>query len=430
MRKQILLLGVLGLFICPTITNAQDFGLFNSVLTQLDSSDRSDFLSNLDTLLFTNLSDTTNNFDGVNFGNLGDSLALSGVTDSLTELLQGDDPFGHIDSLSSQWTHGADSLGNCLAAMGLDSFDIDSILDQYDIVNDIWDDRNSEMNELFDDHQNNFNLYGNISLEGSPPAGIDSLFDNLNGALDENPGVGLGGFGQVINDLFSSQLFTDLEIAYGRKNASVSYYRNDYESPLDRTQVIRVGSVPSFARLWEARWHFGISWTPEDVRLNTDVNDLNYDADGFVPLTYDADFAAMYNPGFSFSDQLSARVITSLGMEIGTYAPAHRDPSRPRTMNNQGNVTGYGPQVGTGFSTTYGALTSYALGTMSYGQVANCPDHNYRSYKFEAGARFGKSINLRYSVGKQNWAHLDNKEVNTRQQFTVGLLTSSLFNDK
>ncbi len=66
---------------------------------------------------------------------------------------------------------------------------------------------------------------------------------------------------------------------------------------------------------------------------------------------------------------------------------------------------------------------------MSYGQVANCPDHNYRSYKFEAGARFGKSINLRYSVGKQNWAQLDNKQVNTKQQFTIGLLTSSLFKD-
>jgi len=403
--------------------------MFSSVLTQLDSSERTNFFSNLDTLLFANFSDTTQNFDGVNFGNLGDSLVLSGVTDSLTNLITGDNPFGHIDSLSSQWTHGSDSLSGLFGTAGLDSLDIDSILTQYGNVNDVWNDRLGEINESFDDHQDNFDLYGNISLDGPPPAGIDSLFNDLTVSLDENPGAGLGGFGQVINDLFSSDLFTDLEIAYGRKDAAVSYYNRDYHAALDRTQVIRVGSVPSFSRLWEARWHFGISWTPEDVRLNTDVNDPNHDADGFVPLTYDADFAAMFDPGFNFGDRLSARVITSLGMEVGTYAPAHRDPNRPASLNNVGNTTGYGPQVGTGFTTTYGAVTSYAMGTMSYGQVANCPEHTYRSYKFEAGARFGKSVNLRYSLGKQNWAEHDNKEVNTRQQFTIGLLTSSLFKD-
>ena len=424
MRKFTLLLWGVIFYAIPQI-NAQETGLFGSLFSQMDSLERDEFLSNLDSLLSGNFTDDDGNLI---IGSLGDSLTSTGVVDSLNIMMGDTNQIANLDSLMNQWSEGHDSLTTLFASDGLDSLSRDTLLGQFDFTNGVWNTNVDSLGGIFTDYQDSLNLGNGISTDGLPSPGIGNIFNDLNGSLDSTATTGLGGFEDVINDLFSSALFTNLEIAYGRKEANVEYYGQTYQTGLEATQLVRVGSVPSFDKLWESRWHAMASWTPEEFLTGGgDPTLTNINKDGFAPFVLEFEFASMYNPGFSFGSTAGARVITSLGMEFATYAPAHIDASKPHSLDNVGYTTGFGPQIGTGFATRFGKLTSYATGTFALGRVNGADAYAYRSMKFEAGTRFGDAINVRYSVGQQDWALDANKRVNTRQQFTIGLLTDSLF---
>lgn len=407
-----------------TQINAQESGLFGSLYGQMDSIERQSFLGNLDSLLS---GDFTDDSGELILGNLGNGIIDSGVIDSLNSLRDGSNPISDLDALTSEWGAGRDTLSGFLAGNGIDSTGQADLLGQFDITNSNWDMNTDSLGDIFDDYQDDLDPGSEVNIDGPPSPGIGNIFNDLNNSLDTTATSGLGGFSSVINDLFNSSLFTDLEIAYGRKKADVGYYGTGYSTGMESTQVVRIGSVPSFDKLWESRWSASASWTPEEFLTGGgDPTSTPTNEGGFSPLVFDFEFASMYNPGFSFGNIAGARVITSLGMEMSTYAPAHIDPSLQRTANNVGYTTGFGPQVGTGFATRVGQVTSYAMGTFALGRV-NGAGYDYQSMKFEAGTRFGDKINLRYSVGQQDWSLDANKRVNTRQQFTVGVLTSSLF---
>lgn len=425
MRKFTLLLWGVIFYIIPQQANAQETGLFGPLFSQMDSLERDEFLSNLDSLLSGNFTDGDGNLI---IGSLGDSLTSTGVIDSLNIMMGGTNPIANIDSLMNQWGAGRDSLTNLFSSGGIDSLSRDTLLGQFDLTSGVWNTNVDSLGGLFTDYRDSLNLGNGISTDGLPSPGIGTIFNDLNTSLDTTATSGLGGFEDVIDDLFSSALFTNLEIAYGRKQTDVGYYGQSYQTGLEATQLVRVGSVPSFDKLWESRWHAMASWTPEEFLTGGgDPTSTNINKDEFAPFVLEFEFASMYNPGFSFGSTAGARVITSLGMEFATYVPAHVDPSNPGSADNVGYTTGFGPQVGTGFATRFGKLTSYATGTFALGRVNGSDEYAYRSMKFEAGTRFGDAINVRYSVGQQDWASDSNKRVNTRQQFTIGLLTDSLF---
>src|SRR5690606_25432166 len=131
----------------------------------------------------------------------------------------------------------------------------------------------------------------------------------------------------------------------------------------------------------EPRWHIQTSWI--SGRIPTTINkgsrssgggdsgtrgngnDLTQARDGesnFNPLLLSGDFAMMATPNVGRIGSTSFHLITSLGIEFGTYAPAHREYNPIRTANNRGFATGFGPQVGSGFAAVNGPLVIYSMG--------------------------------------------------------------------
>ena len=422
------LIGILILSFSPLVSHAQDFGLLHSILDQLDSTQRADYI----TKLFNDL-DVDETVDSLNFSvdDLGDGLDDSGVVDSLTQLISGDNPIAGLDSLSFEWMNGRDYLSDLVDSTNSDTFDISTILGEYDFVNGQWNQNLDSLTNIFDTTKAEITIIDDLDVDDPPSQDFDSLSTYFNPGIDTTTTGGLGGdrFDRILGLLFSRDLFTNLELAYGQKNANIRFY-NEPRANKSEVQVIRVGSVPSFKSLWEARWHASGSFTNSTTTILPDgTSSIRQE---FNPLVMDFDYAVMYNPGFRFGP-LSFRYISGLGIEAAMYAPSHFSTLNANTSRRLGNTVGYGPQISTGFSLTQGDITTYAIASAAYGSVVcgDMLDHNYSSIKYEAGVRYSNIINIRYSVGEQSWtADLDDntgKRVRTDQRFTVGLMLESLF---
>jgi hypothetical protein len=150
-------------------------------------------------------------------------------------------------------------------------------------------------------------------------------------------------------------------------------------------------------------------------------NKFGQPEEGFHPLLLRGDYAMMATPRIGRWGNTSFRMISSLGLEFGTYAPAHRDYAPPLTTYNVGFATGFGPQVGGGFAMTTGQLVIYSLTTACYGKTLGSK-YDYLSRQIETGMRFGNVINVRYSTGHISWQELDNRRASIRHQLTVGII--------
>lgn len=411
------LIGILILSFAPLVSNAQDFGFLHSILDQLDSTQRADFITKL--------------YNNLDVDDLGDGLDNSGVVDSLTKLIDGDNPIAGMDSLSFEWMNGRDYLGDLIDSTNSDTLDISSLLDEYDFLNSQWNNNVDSLSGIFDQNNSDITIIDDLDVDDPPSQDYDSLTTYFNPGIDTMSDGGLGGerFDRIVNMLFSRDMFTNLELAYGGRDASISFYDEPLQNESE-VHVVRVGSVPSFKSLWEARWHASASFTNSTRTVLPDgtisvIQEFN-------PLVMDFDYAVMYNPGFRFGS-LSFRYISGLGIEAAMYAPSHFSTLNSNTSRRIGNTTGYGPQISTGFSLTQGDITTYAVASAAYGSVVcrNTLDHEYSSIKYEAGVRYSNIVNIRYSVGEQSWtadlADDTGKRVNTTQQFTVGLMLESLF---
>jgi len=234
----------------------------------------------------------------------------------------------------------------------------------------------------------------------------------------------------IVEELMDPFLFPNIEMATGIKQTSVKYYRNENLYSAEPLLVVRLGTAPIFDRRFTTRWSIAGSWdtdkNPATIRLNASeyVNDQIIDQ-GNNPVLIDGDFALMYNPGIRLGSITNARLLTSLGMELGTYVPAHQSTlgsSNLRTNENKGFTTSCAAQMGTGLSYQLPGFSVYVLGTIAYGSVINSPGYIYRSKKLTTGILIGPSVSIRYSTGHQQWAPSDNKNASTLHEFTIGLM--------
>lgn len=410
------------------------FSFFHQSNAQVTAAgDLDDLIENLDSTqvdLFDSL------LDSLNGDLLNDTLNNSGVMDSLNNVLDGDNPIADLDSLFNDWHFAGDSLlgGFNVANLDsmeipLDSFDVDTILGEFANVNDIWNLNLDSLGNIFDGYQDSLDD-NNISVILPPGNSLDIVEDDILGALDS---IELGngtGVANIFDQIFNQDLFSMVELAYGQKEAAIKYYNKGYHLGLDEVQVIRLGTVPRLETDWEANWSVTATWS-DTTFWRADNTELaaNIDPDKTLsPLTIDCNFGMTYQPKIVWlptTPMTVIRMINTIGIDVNTYVPDHIYADIPATANNVGYTTSCGPQISTGFSITRGPLATYTMATMTYGVVGNSP-YNYTGLVFEAGVRYGNVVNVRYSRGSQDWAE-GNKQVNTINQITVGLIIDSLF---
>ncbi len=278
---------------------------------------------------------------------------------------------------------------------------------------------NIDQLELGDEEVPDLEDYGEEISESQ--SDLNGLF---NESYDRTKPKGLGDVGSIINKLFSKELFSAFEIAYGRQMGSGFYASDDYSVSAN---LLRFGSVPNYNSFLSARWHVEGSWTPSSVDETLPNNENagpEETGEGINPLKISGNFAMMLNPGIIRNGGVNIRLLTSLGIEVATYAPAHRDYSAGNA-DNTGFTTGFGPQLGTGFAIVIGDLVTFSQTTATLGSLY-CDGSlagTYKSLKFESGVRYGNRITVRYVKGFNDWTTptaprglvIDN-------QFSVGLI--------
>lgn len=398
-------------FVSPDQTKAQGFLDFQSLIEHLGEDQRNDFFEQLQQL---------------DMDVLGSYLQECGAMDDLFEMLNGELPFSEFADLFGTFTNAGIYLKDLLSNMtNIPIDDQDVLLNQLDDIQEIYIGLDQSFLDIYNENINNIHQQ-NPAAQLPENLNLDPLVDNFDSALTEFDFDNTNGLQGIFDDIFNASLVNSLELAYGRKSAVVHWYGDQSPVSMDNLQVLRVGTVPVFEKDLEPFWSFTASWTDNNFGLVTGSEGHEVD-DAFNPFIIEGDFGLMYNPELPVVGLPNARFITRLGFEVGTYMPPHIQASDEATYSNVGKTTGCGPQIGTGFAITEGLLTTYVMGLATYGVVSNCP-YPYTNLKLEIGAKFNDAINLRYSLGQQDWANEDNKRVNTLQQVTVGLVLSKLFN--
>ena len=399
---------------------------------QLDSAQRSNYLRNLDSL--------SRRFNT-------DSLKLSSGIDSLNKAILGKSPLNGIDSAG-------------FFRIALDSFfrlykpndslgirDRDTILGEYGRLKNISIPFGDSLKGLFGTYQDSLLSSTGIPLPNYPlrdstwKRGQDSLRLDLKNLFKSDSTKadslrGVGRFIPVLGQLFNKNLFK-LELFSGAQNTEVAYFslRESLTLP-----VIGIRSVEQFNSLWESRWQMQASWNTVDVKA-TSGETVFIAQEANSPELLQMEFATMFNPTLSVFSNSSrtVRLISSLGMEVSTYAPAHKNLN-VSSQKNRGFATGIGPQMGAGFSLTTGPITAFALGTMTYGDVIRQTE-NQRKYTISpytffstcitAGVRYGNAFTMRYEIRSNDWGNNQKNKPNYAKnartnQITVGIPLSGL----
>lgn len=410
---------------------------------------------------WTLLTDIFSQLDGGTFGSYFNNLDTLGPSwaptvnetgDLFTELNQNlldSIPPINIDSnLYNEIGAGFDTLLFNLPGFGLDGSDEYILTGDLDWINDILGNNIDSLGGLFGQYQDSLSLNNpnwevviiNFdSLTNQQMAVLQDSVNNSGGLANPN---GLGGLSDISSQLFDVNLFPDIELAFGAQLADLNYYEDSYSA---NAKVFRVGSVPQLNKdvftgnnklvrfPMEARWHFEVSWINYDPArpFASDAiasNQSNTSGNkGFNPLLLNADYALMTNPTIGNIGNTTFRLLASLGTEVGTYAPDHKNYMLPYTNLNKGYTTSLAAQAGAGFSFTTGNLTAYTLATFGQGQtLKSAMSYGYTSRKLEVGMRYGHIINVRYSTGFASWQSNQNRQANVRNQFTVGIILSEL----
>lgn len=398
--------------------------LFSDLLSQMNNNVYNQYFDNLGSL------DTTWSINHVEGNDL---------LNEHYDLLDTPYPAGMLDS-SYLWglNAGIDTLEDHLPGFGLLDIDNDTLLGQAEHVQDLFEANFDSLGGLFGQYQDSLDFDSsnwNVTIIGFDELtehNLNILQDTLGMVMDTtSPHPRPHDLGDLIGKMFDRQSFPDLELAFGMQEADLKYYNDIYSAT---AKVLRIGSVPRFDHDYnpmfspglpiEARWHVEVSFL--NKKIPTSVADpilAPVENKGFNPLLFNGDFAMMATPGIGVWGNTTFRLITSLGIEFGTYAPAHRNYSPPFTSFNKGYATGAGPQLGGGFTMTTGPLVIYTLTTVAHGNVLRCPrPYKYDSQKLEVGIRYGNIINVRCSTGKTTWQPNDNRRAKVGTQVTVGII--------
>ena len=393
---------------------AQNSPAITSLLEQVDTTKRDTFKHNLEVLL--------DDLDIQDF-------QLEGVIDSFFKLdINGNTLIFGDQAFPFEWDINNLNLNEFLRNSGFSTADSLELGDQFEAVNEVWNNNLDTLGSSFDLFDGPIEFNPNAVQEGQDRydqfsglrrQSIHILQRRLNRELGATEPGEIGNLGGLLDNAFSS-LF-NLELAFGKETAAITYYREQSEKVAN---VIRVGSVPEFDRTWEAQWHLQGAF----LRGNQQTLDENIVLEENAEiLRLGGNFSCMFNPGLG---RLRAggrfRLYTSLGIEFDTYVPAHIDPLNKATIDNVGKTTGYGPQIGSGFIVGTPLATFYTYGTLSYGGVSKSPGYKYEARAVHAGVRFGHVANIRYEQGKASWAPNDRKAI-SYSRITVGILLTELF---
>ncbi len=407
--------------------NAQ-WDLFSDLLSQLDNTVYNQYFDNLGGLDSTW---SVNQVDG------------NDLLNEHYDLLNNPSPGGALDSsYIFGLDAGLDSLIAELPGFGLPNADADTLIGELEHIQDIFGTNFDSLGGLYGQYQDSLNFDSAnwnvviIDFDDLTEGHLDMLQDTLGMVMDTTFPSNPHNFAGLIGKLFDIKAFPDLELAFGVQDADLKYWNEEYSA---NSKVIRIGSVPRFDKdviecnypvvPIEARWHVQASWNGGERSSPGDATGAREEGDkgGFNPLLFFGDFAMMATPRIGAWGNTSFRIITSLGMEFGTYAPAHRDYRPPFTSFNKGFATGFGPQIGAGFSMTTGQLVIYSLATIAEGDVLRCAlPYRYNSKRFEVGMRYGNIINVRCNTGFATWQEHDNRRADINTQVTVGIILAEL----
>lgn len=416
MRKiSTLLSTVLCLIIFQNDTDAQNWqGLFGPIFEQADSTTRDSFVTDLSIL------NEDPEVDQIEWDDIYDGLFSINLSPSVF--------LEPIDSLNIEWAAGLDTLNNLLDGSDLNTADSSEVVGEYIRLNDIW------LNSL-DSFESTLSIYeGPVSFSSDAIEEGSERYEKFTGlrtqsghilqrswerALDGTEPKGIGDLMEVFNTTFSS--IFDLELAFGLENGTFNYYNEFYAAS---AKVIRVGSMPKLNQTWEAKWNVHATF------FNVQPNQLNEITNlplGLNPLRYGGNFSFMFNPALGrMRTGGQFRLYSSLGLAVDAYVPPHINPNNPKTADNKGKTTGYGPELATGFIINTDAVTFYTYAAKAYGGIANCPGREYHAESVQAGLRFGDALHLQYELGKASWAPNDYKQT-SYNRFTVGLKLDALY---
>ncbi|MCG8332852.1 MAG: hypothetical protein MI974_34515 [Chitinophagales bacterium] len=400
--------------VLPHFASAQFWSELGPIFEQLNEEEQNNFLEQLDNLQ-----------DSWGVGNV----ELNSIVDSLNNDLTIFDPTAPIDSMLEAWDAGRDSLSSILGNSELSSLDSLAVMQEYDGINAIWELNLDSLNTILEQYQDgseyNAGWLDEAVIRFEVFSGLwtqtfEQLEKSLLEGLDSTEPVGLGNMPSFMDTLFSSMF--DLEIAFGQLGADIRFYNEAYNA---QAMEFRVGSVPRFDDVFEARWHVQASYFTATEEVLHEVSSL---PEGLNALQYQGNFSVMYNPVIgSIGHNGRMHLYSSLGMEVGTYVPAHVDNSRTETLERIGKTTGYGPQIGAGFVINTGDIAIYSYGTYAQGSVSNSPGYQYRATGARAGIRYGNVAHVSYQYTKSHWANSKNKYLEGNS-VTVGIILSELMN--
>jgi hypothetical protein len=435
MKKHVLLiLTFVVLTLAGQRANAQ-WSLFSDLFSQLDNEVYNQYFNNLQELDNWNVDHVQGNdvlkdlYKNVKKGKPGGNL---------------NDPF--LDDIAD----GFDSLLNRIPGIDASESDKDALIGETLRIQDIFNTNSADLGDLSNKYKKELSFdstywtFQIIDFDNITKGHYEILQDTLNMIADPDLPQGPNDFPKLIDKAFNGTVFPDLELAFGTQDANLQYWGYGYSA---KANVFRLGSVPRFNKPSitichgeklrlpiEPRWHVEGSWISQNKRPNgnggrSNEKVVNNNRKGIQPLLLSGDYAMMATPDIGKWGKTTFKIITSLGMEFGVYAPAHRDFAPQRTSGNKGYTTGYGPQVGAGFTMTTGSLVIYSLTTIAHGNTY-CPGepspYRYNSRRFEAGMRFGNIANVRYSKGWVSWQENDNRLANIRNQITMGIILKTL----
>lgn len=427
-RTSTILCTLLLIFIGPQ-ANAQ-WELFADLLNQMDDNTQNQFFNDLD------------NSNAPNTDQQDLNLALDHLFSSLNDPCH--EPGGGLDqSFIDRLNECLDDLNEMAPNSGLPGSDQDTLLGELDRINDLFNMNFDSLGGLYDNYQDSIGsdpewdvtIFG---YDDMVDENLAVLEDSVNLITDPNFFNNPADIASILGQLFSQSLFLDLELAFGIQNADLKYYNDSYSAA---ASVIRVGSVPRFDRTvvqchdgilrlpLEPFWHVQESFVSGRIpnSINNDVHNAFENDNNFNSLLMFGDYGMMATPSIGRTGTTDFKLVTSLGMEFGTYVPAHREYNPYRTSVNKGYTTGFGPQIGSGFAAITGPLTIYSIGTVATGNLFKTDQpYRYSSVRVEAGVRYGNAINIRYTNAWVNWQDKDNRRANINHQLTIGIILGSL----
>ncbi len=387
-----------------------------------------DLYGQMDSTVYGQFQDSLGNFGSTwDTGDLNNGLLSGLYNDANGGSVGGTLDSSYLDALNE----GLDLLNQGLPNYGLPGADSDTIIGQYGYLDSLFNANFDSLGGLYGNYQDSLvfdSAWTSITVIGLD-AMQDSQFDILQDSFD-NSMPEPGNIAGLIGKLFDEITFPDLELAFGQQSGDFKYYEDRYSA---NASVIRVGSLPRYDKKAprgsfpiEPRWHVEASWTkgrtPSSIS-NDNVIANNTDENKLTPLLFNGDFAIMLTPQIGAWGNTTFKLVTSLGMEFGTYAPAHKEYDYPYTSANQGFDTGFGPQAGVGFAMITGPLTVYSLNTVAQGTIVQCKmPYRYNSKRFEVGMRYGNIINVRYTTGNASWQEDGNRWADIKNQITVGII--------